>query len=218
VAKRKEFNAGAAVAAVLAFVVLAVGGLIHFGVIDAPSGSGSGAPSATKPKDGPPKQDGGSTVQVTGYDEDAAAKDYPGDPDRSLLKDHPERYRAQQVKVARWMADWAEKAGLPRELPVMAALQESSMYNNPGGDRDSAGYFQMRAGIWMKQYPDYPHRPARQLKWFITKAIQVRGSHKSWNGDSSRWGDWIVAIELPDERYRYRYQERLPEARELLKG
>jgi len=210
VAKRKEFNAGAAVAAVLAFVVLLVGGLSYAGVIHAPSGSGQ--PGATKPKGDPPKK-GGGTVKVTGYDEAAAAKDYPGDPVRGDPHVH-----AQQVKVARWMADWAEKSGLPRELPVMAALQESSMYNNPGGDRDSVGYFQMRLGIWLKEYPDYPHKPERQLKWFITKALRVRGDRMSWNDDSSRWGDWIVVVEVPDDRFRHRYQERLPEARELLKG
>jgi hypothetical protein len=75
----------------------------------------------------------------------------------------------------------------------------------------------MRWKYYKDAFPGYPHMPERQLKWFIGKALQVR-AHKSWNDDSSRWGEWIVKIEQPDLRYRDRYEERLPEARELLKG
>jgi hypothetical protein len=212
--KKNEFNPLAAVAALAIFAVLIAWGLSHFGVIGAPGGdgAGSGRPSVTKTKDKSPEK-GGGTVKVTGYDEAAAGKDYPGDPVRGGKDAH-----AQQVKVARWMADWAERSGLPRELPVMAALQESSMYNNPGGDRDSVGYFQMRTSIWLGSYPGYPHMPERQLKWFISKALDVRGNRTSWNDDSSQWGEWIVAVERPDLKYRDRYQERLPEARRLLAG
>jgi hypothetical protein len=200
VAKRNEFNPLAALVAVAIFAIAILAGLSHFGVIDAPSGSGQ--PSVTKPKDDPPKKDGG-TVKVTGYDEAAAAKDYPGD-------------HASKKKIAAWMGDWAQRSGLPRELPVMAALVESSLRNAPDGDRDSVGYFQMRTGIWLKAYPGYPNHPERQLEWFITKALEVRGGRTSWNRDSSRWGEWIADVERPEARYRGRYQQRLPEARRLL--
>ena len=40
------------------------------------------------------------------------------------------------------------KAGLPPELPVMAALVESGVRNLNYGDADSVGFFQMRPSIW----------------------------------------------------------------------
>ena len=60
---------------------------------------------------------------------------YPGD-------------NAPQEQIAAWMAGQAEKRGLPRELPLMASLVESGMKNLNFGDRDSVGFFQMRAEIW----------------------------------------------------------------------
>ena len=60
---------------------------------------------------------------------------YPGD-------------KASQAELAKWLASEAKKAGLPPELPVMASLVESGVKNLKGGDADSAGFFQMRVGIW----------------------------------------------------------------------
>jgi hypothetical protein len=202
VARRNEFNPLAAVVALAIFVGGIVWGLSAVGVIDAPSSSsGSGHPSVTRTKDAPPEK--GDGTKVTGYDEAAAAKDYPGDD-------------APKAKIARWMGDWAARSGLPRELPVMAALVESSLHNDRGGDRDSVGYFQMRTGIWLKSYPGYPTHPERQLKWFITKALEVQDGRTAWNRDPSRWGEWCADVERPEDRYRGRYQQRLPEARRLL--
>ena len=85
--------------------------------------------------------------------------DYPGDD-------------AGQEELAKWLAKRAEKAGLPPELPVMAALVESGVRNLNYGDADSVGFFQMRVGIWNKgEYAGYPKNPGLQANWFIDTAL-----------------------------------------------
>ena len=85
--------------------------------------------------------------------------DYPGDD-------------AGQKALAKWLAKQAEKAGLPPELPVMAALVESGVKNLNFGDADSVGFFQMRVGIWNQgEYAGYPENPGLQAKWFIDHAL-----------------------------------------------
>ena len=87
---------------------------------------------------------------------------YPGD-------------KASQAELAKWLGDEAEKAGLPRELPVMASLVESGVKNLKGGDADSAGFFQMRVGIWDQgPYKGYRTDPQLQAKWFIDNALAVK--------------------------------------------
>ena len=67
---------------------------------------------------------------------------YPGD-------------EAPKERLAQWMANAAEKAGLPPELPVMAALTETGLRNVTTGDADSAGY-----GDWIAEV----ERPAPQYR------------------------------------------------------
>ena len=55
---------------------------------------------------------------------------------------------ARKEDVAAWMAAQARARGLPSELPIMAALVESSLSNLDYGDADSVGFFQMRTSIW----------------------------------------------------------------------
>ena len=87
---------------------------------------------------------------------------YPGD-------------KASQAELAKWLASEAKKAGLPPELPVMASLVESGVKNLKGGDADSAGFFQMRVGIWDKgPYKGYRTDPQLQAKWFIDNALAVK--------------------------------------------
>jgi hypothetical protein len=136
--------------------------------------------------------------------------DYPGD-------------RASQSELAKWLADEAQKAGLPRELPVMASLVESDVRNVKGGDADSAGFFQMRVGIWDKvaEYRGYRQDPNLQAKWFIDQALEVKrkaiaAGDVNFGKDPSRWGQWIADVERPATEYRGRYQLRLGEARGLL--
>jgi hypothetical protein len=134
---------------------------------------------------------------------------YPGD-------------NAPKEQLAAWMAREAHKAGLPAELPVMAALVESTLHNHPGGDADSAGFFQMRQGIWDKgEYAGFQHKPELQLKWFIDHALAVKQQRiargdSAFVNDPSKWGDWIADVERPAEQYRGRYQLHLDEARRLL--
>ena len=72
----------------------------------------------------------------------------------------------------KWLASEAKKAGLPPELPVMASLVESGVKNLKGGDADSAGFFQMRVGIWDNgPYKGYRMNPQLQAKWFIDNAL-----------------------------------------------
>ena len=144
-----------------------------------------------------------------GLDLVAAARDYPGD-------------HASKAAIAQWMAEWAKRAGLPPELPVMAALVESGLTNvNSYIDHDSLGFFQMRTSIWLRDFPDFPHRPELQLKWFIDHALEVKrqrlaAGQTAFVSDQGQWGNWIADVERPAAAYRGRYQLRLAEARSLL--
>jgi cell wall-associated NlpC family hydrolase len=137
--------------------------------------------------------------------------DYPGD-------------NAKPEAIAAWMARKAEAAGLPRELPVMAALVESTLHNIQGGDRDSVGFFQMRLGIWNTgPYRGYPSNPDLQVKWFIDQALAVK-QQRLGRGESGfldnpkKWGEWVADVERPQENLRYKYQDQLEQARRLLRG
>lgn len=129
---------------------------------------------------------------------------------------------ASKQELASWLAAQAQKAGLPPELPVMAALVESGLANLPGGHADSVGFFQMRVGIWNKgQYAGYPDRPELQIKWFIDHALAVKrariaAGNADFGKDPSTWGTWIADVERPAAQYRGRYQPRLAQARALL--
>jgi hypothetical protein len=122
------------------------------------------------------------------------------------------------------MGDAAQRAGLPRELPVMAALVESGLKNDNYGDRDSLGFFQMRTSIWDQgKYAGFPHDPRLQLKWFIDeaqglKATRLREGLAGYGTDPHKWGEWIADIERPAAQYRYRYQLQLETARQLVGG
>jgi cell wall-associated NlpC family hydrolase len=117
------------------------------------------------------------------------------------------------------MGAHAVRAGLPPELPVMAALTESGLRNVAFGDRDSVGFFQMRQGVWDRgAYAGYLHRPGRQIKWFIEHALAVRAEDPAVAQSPDTWGQWIAKIEQPAAQYRFRYQPQLSVAQELLRG
>jgi hypothetical protein len=129
---------------------------------------------------------------------------------------------ASPRRIAEWMGIHAARAGLPPELPVMAALTESGLRDTPTGDRDSVGFFQMRTSIWDSgRYAGFERRPGLQLQWFIDQALAVRGAHaddQSYGRDPSSWGNWIADVEQSAAEYRGRYQLQLDSARELLRG
>ena len=163
----------------------------------APEVAGPAAPEAAIPAGPPP-------------DLADVPADYPGND-------------AGQEALAKWLAKRAEKAGLPPELPVMAALVESGVRNLNYGDADSVGFFQMRVGIWNKgEYAGYPENPGLQAKWFIDTALAVKrqriaAGDAGFGRDPREWGEWIADVERPAEQYRGRYQLRLAEARRLLR-
>jgi hypothetical protein len=120
------------------------------------------------------------------------------------------------------MGATARDAGLPPELPVMAALVDSGLRNLSQGDSSTAGYFQMRVDIWNKgDYAGFPDHPTLQLQWFIDQAIAVRqkrvaAGDAQYGSDPSKWGEWVADVQRPAEQYRYRYQLRLEDARALI--
>lgn len=134
----------------------------------------------------------------------------------------PVATEAGQLAIAHWMAQGARAAGLPGELPVMAALHESGLRNLPWGDRDSVGYFQMRTGVWDNgPYAGYLARPELQLRWFVDQALAVRAARvaagdAAYGTDPARWGAWIADVERPAQPNRGFYQPQLEAARALL--
>ena len=151
------------------------------------------------------------------------------EPDGALLEvaaavasDTPAAGDPTRVAVAHWLASGAREAGLPGELPVMAALVESGLRNLPYGHADSVGLFQMRLGIWDRgAYEGYLARPELQLRWFVEHALAVREARRAagdtdYGEDPGSWGEWIADIERPFAAYRGRYAQRLDEARALL--
>jgi cell wall-associated NlpC family hydrolase len=139
----------------------------------------------------------------------AVAGGYPGDD-------------APKAVLAKWLAGEAQRAGLPPELPVMAALVESGVKNLSYGHADSVGFFQMRVSYFNQgAYAGYPERPELQAKWFIDTALAVKkkriaAGDVDFGKDPSQWGEWIADVERPAEQFRGRYQLRLDEARGLL--
>jgi hypothetical protein len=148
---------------------------------------------------------GGGTAQATCM----YPSTYPGD-------------GAAKETVAAWMGGAARDAGLPGELPVMAALVDSGLRNLAQGDSTTAGYFQMRVDIWNKgDYAGFPDHPTLQLQWFIDQAQAVRqravaAGDTNYGDDPSRWGVWVADVQRPAEQYRGRYQLRLDDARALI--
>jgi cell wall-associated NlpC family hydrolase len=126
---------------------------------------------------------------------------------------------ASSQQLAAWMGAHAERAGLPPELPVMAALTESGLRNVSYGDRDSVGFFQMRLGIWNEgPYSGYPDHPDLQIQWFIDHALAVRAQDPQLAQSPNTWGEWVADVEQPAAQYRYRYQLQLPTAQALVHG
>jgi hypothetical protein len=149
------------------------------------------------------------SVAAVSIDLTNAASEYPGD-------------NASKEELARWLGKQAEAAGLPPELPVMAALVESKLANLDHGHADSVGFFQMRLKYWNQgEYAGFPEKPELQAKWFIDQALEVKrnaiaGGNANFGKNPALWGEWVADTEKPAAEYRYRYQEQLEAARRLL--
>jgi hypothetical protein len=165
-------------------------------------------PSGRQPADHQPAdhQPAGAAPAPEAPDPADTGPAYPGD-------------QATPQQLAAWMGARAEEAGLPPELPVMAALTESGLRNLSYGDRDSVGFFQMRVGIWDQgAYAGYPSNPELQVQWFIDHAAAVKGQYPELANNPNSWGEWVADVEQPAEQYRYRYQLQLTTAQALLRG
>jgi hypothetical protein len=128
---------------------------------------------------------------------------------------------APKAALARWLASEALEAGLPPELPVMAALVESGLANLRHPESDAAGFFQMRISIWNRgEYAGFPRKPKLQVNWFAHQALAIqelrRRADPAFGDDPGDWGEWIADVERPAEHLRGRYQLRLEEARRLV--
>ncbi len=182
------------------------------------------APAAAQPQ-GAAQPAGGAPPAAAGQPvAPHAAPGQAADPAVTAVEHHHHRLAypgndASPQQIARWMALHAKRAGLPPELPIMAALTESGMRNLPYGDRDSVGFFQMRLSVWDHgEYAGYVKHPGLQLKWFIDHALAARAADPGVAGSPSSWGEWIAAVERPAVQFRGRYQLHLDTARELLRG
>jgi WD40 repeat protein len=124
-------------------------------------------------------------------------------------------------EIAQWMGAAAEEAGLPAELPVIAALTESGLKNLNFGDADRVGFFQMSTRLWNRgKYAGFPDVPDRQVGWFLDRAKAVRTRMTQQGGDPAgrpeRYGEWAADVVLPAPQYRGRYQTKLADAQRLL--
>ena len=177
-----------------------------------------GQPASGQPASGQPVRAVGDSHAATGAEvvhhaADATASAAPVDPLQYPGDD------ASSQQIAQWMGANAQQAGLPAELPVMAALTESGLRNLDYGDRDSVGFFQMRTSIWNEgPYAGFLQHPELQLRWFIGEALSVKHSDPSLADSPSSYGDWIADIERPAAEYRGRYQLQLENAQALLRN
>jgi hypothetical protein len=129
---------------------------------------------------------------------------------------------APRQSVAAWMATRAIAAGLPGELPIMAALVESGLRNLPS-DGSVAGYFRMLESIWNGgRYEDFARKPELQMTWFVDQAARARAARIAgepfFGADPQHWGEWVADVERPAEQFRGRYQLKLDEARMLMQA
>jgi hypothetical protein len=128
---------------------------------------------------------------------------------------------APAADIAAWMATRAVAAGLPGELPIMAALVESGLRNLPS-DGDVAGYFRIPERIWdTGGYAGFANQPELQIKWFIDQAHaaavdRITAGDAFFGQDSSQFGEWIADVERPAAHLRGRYQLQLETARLLM--
>ena len=81
-------------------------------------------------------------------------------------------------------------------VAVAAADTESGLRNLPGGDRDSAGLFQIRTGLHGR---DVATDPVKSTLWFLDALVRV----PNWR--SIPLTDADAAVERPAQAYRGRY-------------
>ncbi|HEX8157804.1 MAG TPA: NlpC/P60 family protein, partial [Solirubrobacteraceae bacterium] len=131
---------------------------------------------------------------------------------------------SSRPKIAAWMARRASDAGIPPELPVMAALAQSGLSDEPPTGQDAAGYFQTSLKAWDRgPYQGLAEDPDLQLAWFLDRAAVVRAERvaagdSAYGQDPSSWSQWIdAAVQRPDD-VRTRDEGGLGAAQRLLEA
>jgi|GEM_PF-3499982 len=122
-----------------------------------------------------------------------------------------------KLRLVHDIAMAAKKHGIPAELPIMTALVESNFKNLSGGDLDSVGMFQQR-DAWGPF--SVRHNPKKSAELFFEGgrggqpgAVDYKGRYK--NRGPKAYGEWCQAVQV--SAFPERYQERLGEARRLLR-
>jgi hypothetical protein len=128
---------------------------------------------------------------------------------------------AAKERLARWMARASADRGMPRELPVMAAIAESGLQNLKGDSYQ--GFFGMHESLNADEYRGFPRNPDLQVRWFLDTAALVRQRRVAEGRadparDPSSYGGWIADVERPAPENRSGYQPHLGEARTLIAG
>jgi hypothetical protein len=163
-------------------------------------------------------------VVAGGGAEVAYAQDSGGTPAPDFSEPCPAVYPgddAQRERLARWMARSAADRGMPRELPVMAALAESGLKNLRG--ESYSGFFGMHQSLNTGEYRGFPRNPDLQVRWFLDTAALVRQRRVAEGRadpakDPAAYGTWIADVERPAPENRSGYQPYLDEARSLIAG
>lgn len=124
----------------------------------------------------------------------------------------------KKLQLVRDFALMAKRRGLPPELAIMTALVESNFKNVNFGDRDSLGMFQQRDAWGPRSVRLNPIKSARMFFEGGRQGQRGAEDFKSrFKGRGpSAYGEWCQAVQV--SAFPGRYQERLGEARRLLRA
>ncbi len=106
---------------------------------------------------------------------------------------------AEQLANAQLIAATTARTRMPAAaavIAVMAAHTESGLRNLPGGDRDSAGLFQIRTGLHGR---DVATDPKSSTRWFLARLASL----PNWQQLAPTQA--AAAVERPAAAYRTRY-------------
>ena len=132
-------------------------------------------------------------------------------------------YTPEQLSIAAQIMKTGEDLGLPERaqlIGLMTAMQESTLQNLSGGDRDSVGAFQQRPSQgWgtVEQLRD----PAYAATAFFRGVDRSTGEHNPGLMDIDGWESMSLtqaasAVQLPAEQYEDEYAKHESEARKLM--
>lgn len=139
--------------------------------------------------------------------------------------------QANDQRMACWLAANARQRGISPYLPVMCAIPESGIENLSYGDRDSVGFFQIRAGIHpapsgfgsasgrIQSASWWVAHPEAQMAWFTNTAKAAARESPSRNvntTDPDRLARWAIDVERCASQYEYKYRDAYKRAKQLV--